>query len=278
VSIGQLPYPEQITFPPIDQAAVTPSVDEVALLCATRTIDESGTQLGTFTSDTNPTDVQCEGLIAQAVTMVLTPLPDYLQQSLYGRIQQAVALQAAILVETSFYREQANAGSIVAMTTSLRLMLGAIQEDAGGAGVSNRVDSIVVRSTMADYDPYYPMPPPPVVGGGSSAWLQPQPPTGPPQLDAISPAGWSKGNQSSVIVTVSGLNLQALPDLSAYLQDSAGGQLIAIPPVIDPSGQGTMLVATFSAPPPDVALGPGWFYLLLSGASYGPLMPWEWVA
>jgi hypothetical protein len=278
VSVGQFPYPEQITFPPIDHEAVTPTVAEVALLEATRTIDSSGTQLGIFTSDTNPTDAQCEALIEQAVMMVLTPLPDYLQTSLYGRIRQAVALQAAVLVETSFYREQANAGSIVSMTTALRAMLNALQEDSGGAGVSNRVDSIVARSTMTDYDPYYAMPPPPYVGGGSSAWLQPQPPTGPPQLDAISPTGWSKANQSSVIVSVSGLNLQALPGLAAHLQDSAGGQLMAIPPVIDPSGQGTMLVATFSAPPPDVALGPGWFYLLLSGQSYGPLLPWEWVA
>jgi hypothetical protein len=278
VSVGGLPYPEQISFPPIDHDEVTPSVDDVALLCVTRTIDSTSTQLGTFTSDTNPTDTQCAGLITQAVTMVLTPLPDYLQQSLYGRIRQAIALQAAVLVETSFYREQANAGSIVAMTTSLRLMLAAIQEDAGGAGVSNRVDSIVVRSTMTEYDPYYAMPPPPYVGGGTSAWLPGQPPTGQPQLRTISPAGWSKSNQASVIVTASGYDLQALPGLVAYLQDSAGGRLASAGPVIDPSGQGTMLVATFSAPPPDVALGPGWFFLELSGQGYGVLLPWEWVA
>lgn len=276
MSVGQPPYYEQITFPPIDHAAVTPSVAEVSLLEATRTIDESGTQLGVFTSDTQPTDTQCEGLIAQAVILVLTPLPDYLQQSLYPRIRQAIALQAAILIETSFYREQANAGSVVAMTQSLRMAVAAIEEDAGGAGSSQRVDSIVERSTMTDYDPYYPMPPPPYVGGGASAWLPPQPPTGPPELDSISPSGWSVGNQGSVIVTVSGRNLQALPNLAAYLQDSADGQLISIPPIIDPSGQGTMLVATFSAPPPDVALGPGWFYLLLNGDSYGALMSWEW--
>lgn len=166
MSVGQLPYPEQIGFPPVDRTQVTPSVDDVALLCATRTIDESGTQLGVFTDDTNPTDVQTQALIEQAVTLVLSPLPDYLQVSLYSRISQAAALQAAILVETSFYREQANAGSIVAMQQTLAAMLSSIKEDSGGAGSSQRVDSIVVRSTMADYDPYYVMPPPPVVGGG----------------------------------------------------------------------------------------------------------------
>jgi hypothetical protein len=117
-----------------------------------------------FTSDTNPTDAQCDALITQAVQLVLTPLPDYLPASLYGRIRQAASLQAAILVETSFYREQANSGSIVALTAAMRALLDAIQEDSGGAGVSNRVDSIVARSTMAEYDPYYTMPPPPTQG------------------------------------------------------------------------------------------------------------------
>ncbi len=96
-----------------------------------------------------------QGLIEQATTLVLTPLPDYLQPSLYGRISQAAALQAAILIETSFYREQANAGSIVALQQGLTAMRNAIEEDAGGAGASQRVDSIVQRSTMTDYDQYY---------------------------------------------------------------------------------------------------------------------------
>jgi hypothetical protein len=164
VSIGQLPYPSQVTFPVVDRAQVTPSSDDVALLVATRTIDSSGTELGEFTSDTRPTDAQADALIEQAVTMVLTPLPDRFQESLYDRVKQAVALQTAILVETSFYREQANTGTITALSTRLGAMLNAIQEDSGGAGVSNRVDSIVARSTMADYDPYYAMPIPPVVG------------------------------------------------------------------------------------------------------------------
>jgi hypothetical protein len=152
-------------LPPVDLAQVTPAVADVALLCATRTIDSTTTQLGTFTADTNPTDVQCQALIAQAVTLALAPLPDYLQPSLYGRIREAAALQAAILVETSFYREQANAAALAAMIALLQAMQTSIQADAGGAGAaSRRVDSIVVRSTMTDYDPYYPMPPPPAVG------------------------------------------------------------------------------------------------------------------
>lgn len=276
MSVGQLPYPEQVSFPPVDRAAVTPSVADVSLLCATRTIDTSGTQLGVFTSDTQPTDAQCAALITQATTLVLTPLPDYLQTSLYDRIKQAIALQAAILVETSFYREQANAGSIVALSTSLRALLDAVQEDAGGAGVSNRVDSIVVRSTFAEYDPYYAMPPPPVVGAGAY-WSQPGPGTGPPEVDSISPTGWSLNNQANVIVSASGTNLVVSSDLVAVLQDAAGAK-VETSNIVDPSGTGTMLVATFAAPDPSTAIGPGWFYFVKGGASYDELLPWEWVS
>ena len=164
MSVTQPPYPGQPSFPEIDRSQVTPTSDDVALLVATRTIDTAGDELGVFTDDTRPTDTQCDGLIQQAIEMVLTPLPNRMQAYLYPAVQQAVALQAAILVETSFYREQANTGSITALQARLGSMLSAIEEDSGASGVSNRVDSIVVRSTMADYDPYYAMPPPPVVG------------------------------------------------------------------------------------------------------------------
>lgn len=171
MSVAQAPYPGQPAFPPVDRTQCTPTSDDVALLVATRTIDSTGDELGTFTSDTRPTDVQTDALIGQALTMVLTPLPDRFSSSLYDRVSQAVALQTAILVETSFYREQANTGSITALQARLGEMLTAVAEDAGGAGISNRVDSVVVRSTIADYDPYYSPPPPPVVG-------QPLPPAG----------------------------------------------------------------------------------------------------
>jgi hypothetical protein len=277
MSIGQWPYPEQVTFPAVDREQVTPNVADVALLAGTRTVDTSGTLVGTFNSDTNPTDVQVNGLIAQAVTMVLTPLPDYFQESLYGRVKQAITLQAAILIETSFYREQANAGSIVAMTAALAAMRAAIEADAGGAAVSQRVDTIVARSTIAEYDPYYVMPPPPVVGGGRAAALQPVPPTGPPQVASISPPSWSVSNRVNVIVSASGFNLQATSDLVAYLEDSANAT-VASTSIVDPSGTGTMLTCTFPPPTAAIKLGAGWFYLRKAGAAYAAEVPWSWVA
>ena len=43
---------------------IVPTVDEVAALIAVRTIDSGGEQLGVFTSDTRPTDVQTQNLAA----------------------------------------------------------------------------------------------------------------------------------------------------------------------------------------------------------------------
>ena len=143
---------------------MTPSSDDVALLCATRTIDTAGDELGVFTDDTRPTDVQAHALIEQAMTMVLAPLPDQLQASLYGRIQQAVALQAAILVETSFYSEQANAGSIVALHTRLGAMLRRSRKTRAAPASPTASTRSSCARRWPSTTPIYAMPPPPVVG------------------------------------------------------------------------------------------------------------------
>lgn len=277
MSVGQLPYPEQISFPPVDVSKVTPTVADVALLEHTRTLDTGSNELGAFTSDTRPTDTEVQALIAQAVTIVLAPLPDYFQESLYDRVRQAVALQTALLIESSFYREQANTGTIVALGQALSGMLSAIEADAGGARSSARVDSIVLRSTIAEYDPYYPLPPPPVVGGSIYAALPSTPPSGPPQINSISPTSSSLSSRVNVTVTASGQNLVVTADLVAFLVDSTGALLPSMA-IADPSGNGSMLAVTFPPPPATTALGAGVFHLLKGGTPYGPDMAWDWIA
>jgi hypothetical protein len=95
--------------PPIDRAAVTPSVDDVAALEATRTIGASGADLGTFTSETRPTDTEVDVVIDEALDAVLGQLPDHIETLWYAPIRRLVALRAAATVETSYYREQAPA-------------------------------------------------------------------------------------------------------------------------------------------------------------------------
>ena len=154
----------QTLFPdvPIDQ--VSPTVKDVALLEHTRTVDSGGNELGDFTADTRPTDTEVSLLIGQAVMIILDQLDTQVAPALYPAIQQAVALETAILVESSFFREQMNEGSVSMYSTIVAGMIKMLQVKTGtatgdGSG-SGGVDSVMVRGVMAEFDPFLPEPPP----------------------------------------------------------------------------------------------------------------------
>lgn len=150
-------------FPVVDPTKVTPTADQVALLLRTRTVDQSGAEQTTFTSGTRPTATEAAGVISQAVQLTLADMPAYLPESIYPRILQAVILKAAGLIERSFYREQYDQGSGKDFETDYERLLASIEIVSGGSGTGNRVDSVVGRSTMAEYEPDYPLPPPRVM-------------------------------------------------------------------------------------------------------------------
>ena len=89
-------------------ADFTPSVADVALLLGSRTIDVTGTDVGTFTSNTRPTDVQvlalCDAAVADLTSRLTLDVPD----ELVGEATRLAALQAATLVEQSFYAESSS--------------------------------------------------------------------------------------------------------------------------------------------------------------------------
>jgi hypothetical protein len=150
-------------YPHINVPAVTPSVDDVALLLQTRTISAGGGPLSTFTDATRPSAEQVAGIIYQAIIVICEQFKQDVPTYLYPRVKQAIAFQAAVLVEDSFFREQvtngqSNAASYAALVTTI---MGNVVGDAGNAaGAARRVDSVVLRSTMTDYDEIYPLPPP----------------------------------------------------------------------------------------------------------------------
>lgn len=150
-------------FPPVNRAAVTPTIDQVALLEETRLVDNTGTDQTTFTATTRPSATQATGVIAQALELVLSDMPDYLPESIYPRVLQAVILRSAVLIEISFFREQYDQGSARAYEAMYEKLLASIELLSGGSGAGNRVDSIMARSTMAEYEPDYPIPPPRVM-------------------------------------------------------------------------------------------------------------------
>jgi hypothetical protein len=101
----------QPDYPDVDLTRVMPSVDDVAKLERTRTVHEDGSEVTTFDSDTRPTDVECQALIEQAVDDVLAMLPTTFNPDHYRQTRRVVTLYAAMLVEGSFYKEQALARS-----------------------------------------------------------------------------------------------------------------------------------------------------------------------
>ena len=155
----------QTLFPdvPIDQ--VSPTVKDVAMLEHTRTIDAGGNEVGDFTTDTRPTDADVTLLIGQAATMILDQLDSQVAPALYPAIREAVTLETAILVESSFFREQMNEGAVSMYNTILAGMIRMLQVKTGtatgsGAGGVSEVDCVMVRGVMAEWDPFLPEPPP----------------------------------------------------------------------------------------------------------------------
>ena len=120
-------------YPPIDPDAVTPTVDDVAKLERTRTIHDDLTEVTTFDSQTRPTDVEVEVLIDQAVDDVLNGLPSQFDPAHWPKAKRVVTLYAAMLVEGSYYKEQATARGVMPWeleyNTALKNLLALIHED-----------------------------------------------------------------------------------------------------------------------------------------------------
>jgi hypothetical protein len=85
-----------------------PTVAEVALLIRARTKDSAGTEVGTFTPDTRPTDTEAEAQIDAAVALVGTRLPPLakIAVELLPAVASVVAYRAALRIEKSYFPEQ----------------------------------------------------------------------------------------------------------------------------------------------------------------------------
>jgi hypothetical protein len=84
-----------------------PSPSDVGAVLRSRTKDTNGNELGTFTSDTRPTDGQVNELIETAVAGLSSDVgtvPDKLQDA----ARRLAAIGTAMLVELSFFSEQIN--------------------------------------------------------------------------------------------------------------------------------------------------------------------------
>jgi hypothetical protein len=129
------------------EATFKPTVDEVAALIRARTKIPGGGEAGTFNDVTRPTKAEVEAIIGQAVDHVAAaiggqPCNDQLTQSATA----AASMLAAILIEASYWPEQAEArGSTAARLESLydkrmKSLSAAVAEECGGQGTGGSED------------------------------------------------------------------------------------------------------------------------------------------
>ena len=154
---------------PLNLDDIRPDVEDVAILERTRTVAATGMggdEIGTFTETTRPSITEVEHEIDTAMDLILgqlgTILPtDPLQLAqLHRTLKRVVALQAAILIEGSFFREQVDEGttsqwaSIIArLMPGLQSLTGITTTTDGGTvtpvAKKGRAYSVPVRSITA---------------------------------------------------------------------------------------------------------------------------------
>lgn len=139
-----------ITAVPVP-ADIRPTVTEVSLLERTRTVGEHSGGLGgdtsasdvtVFDATSRPTAAETEQVIDLAMGLILGRLPVSLPVGFYGAIRTYVALQAAILIETSFFRESLDEGTVDAYTAMLT---------AGLPRLSDLIDADVAEETVGGF-------------------------------------------------------------------------------------------------------------------------------
>lgn len=134
-----------MTVPETDP--LRPTADEVAALVRFRIVGDGGGDPGTFTTDTRPTLVEAEALIDQALVAITGQLPLELATAYMPKTRHTVALYAAILIETSYYRGQLDEGMVEVYRDLLRTNVAQLRDAvAGDAGITRgTVDSVPLR-------------------------------------------------------------------------------------------------------------------------------------
>jgi hypothetical protein len=92
---------------------IRPTIDDVAALLASRTTDANGVEAGTFTNQTRPTAAQVETIIDQAMSSTIAALRWPVTDEYASDVRDLIALQAALLIESSFYRGELDADDSV---------------------------------------------------------------------------------------------------------------------------------------------------------------------
>lgn len=132
---------------------ITPTVAQISALERTRTVTEGSNEVGVFNSQTRPTDTEVMALATIAVSMLRT-------QPVWLQTQATAALLTCLLLEESYFRDAAG----VAVFRDLLMRQGYIISLSGQFGgepvMERQIDTVMMRSSMTEYDPWYPKPVP----------------------------------------------------------------------------------------------------------------------
>lgn len=91
--------------------AIRPTLDEIGALLTARTYNDASDELGTFTDETRPTGDQVEELIDMAVSDVGSRVGVDIPETYWDEARRIAGLQAASLVESSFFPREINTDS-----------------------------------------------------------------------------------------------------------------------------------------------------------------------
>lgn len=129
------------------EATFSPTVEDVAALIRARTKIPGGGEAGTFTEQTRPTKAEVERIIAQAVDHVAAAIGgEPCNEQLVQSSTAAAGMLAAVLVESSYWPEQAEArGSTAIRLESLfdkrmKALTASVAEECGGQGTGGSED------------------------------------------------------------------------------------------------------------------------------------------
>jgi hypothetical protein len=103
----------QMVFDPIHNVEYPrnqwlPSITDVARLVMSRTKDKYGNEVGTFNSNTRPTNVQVSELITEMADRVTDVIGDEVPEQLWSDAASVVAERTAMEIELSYFPEQVN--------------------------------------------------------------------------------------------------------------------------------------------------------------------------
>lgn len=87
-------------------ALYTPTIAQVGALIRTRTKDDAGNELGTFTASTRPTSTQVDVLARRGASVLSYLVNSPIPENLLEEASDLAALRAAMLVELSYFPEQ----------------------------------------------------------------------------------------------------------------------------------------------------------------------------